>query len=61
LLDIDTALLADALHVPVKFPEDEPARAHGHYFRSRKPSTALVLLTSQRTTASWDRWKQRRS
>ena len=29
LLDIDTALLADALHVPVEFPDDEPARAHG--------------------------------
>ena len=29
MLDIDTALLADAIGVPVAFPEDEPARAKG--------------------------------
>lgn len=34
LLDVDTALLADALHVPVEFPEDEPARAHGALLHS---------------------------
>ena len=27
--DIDTAVLASAIGVPVDFPEDEPARAHG--------------------------------
>jgi uroporphyrinogen decarboxylase len=34
LLDVDTALLADALHVPVEFPEDEPARAFGALLQS---------------------------
>ncbi len=29
LLDIDTAVLASAIGVPVDFPADEPARAHG--------------------------------
>ena len=29
LVDIDTALLAGAVGVPVDFPENEPARSHG--------------------------------
>jgi len=29
LLDIDTAVLASALGVPVDYPQDEPARVHG--------------------------------
>ncbi len=29
LVDVDTAVLADVLGVPLDFPEDEPARCHG--------------------------------
>jgi len=29
LVDVDTAVLADVLGVPVDYPEDEPARCHG--------------------------------
>ena len=29
LIDVDTATLAGAVGVPVDFPEDDPARAHG--------------------------------
>jgi len=31
VVDIDTATLAGAVGVPVDFPEDQPARAHGQY------------------------------
>jgi uroporphyrinogen decarboxylase len=31
VVDIDTATLAGAVGVPVVFPEDQPARAHGLY------------------------------
>ena len=34
MLDIDTALLADAMGIPVTFPEDEPARAAGKLISS---------------------------
>jgi MtaA/CmuA family methyltransferase len=34
MLDIDTALLADAIGVPVAFPEDEPARANSALIQS---------------------------
>jgi uroporphyrinogen decarboxylase len=34
LVDVDTALLAGALGVPVDFPEDAPARVHGSCLRS---------------------------
>ena len=34
MLDIDTVLLADAIGVPIDFPEDEPARANGILIQS---------------------------
>jgi MtaA/CmuA family methyltransferase len=34
LVDVDTALLAGAIGVPVDFPEDAPARVHGSCLRS---------------------------
>jgi len=34
MLDIDTVLLADAINVPIDFPEDEPARAKGSLISS---------------------------
>lgn len=34
MLDIDTVLLADAIGVPIDFPEDEPARANGLLIQS---------------------------
>lgn len=52
LLEMDTALLADCVGVPVDFPEDEPARTHKGLLNSLDDIYKLKEIDFSKTRAS---------
>lgn len=55
VVDIDTATLAGAVGVPVSFPEDQPARAHGLYLQRLEDVKSLkpVDISRYRYVRNW--------
>jgi len=55
VVDIDTATLAGAVGVPVTFPEDQPARAHGPSLKCLKDAKGLapVEISGYRYVQNW--------
>ncbi len=55
VVDIDTATLAGAVGVPVAFPQDQPARAHGLYLKRLEDAKRLdpVEIGGYRYVRNW--------